>query len=92
MPISSPSARNPGDSIEPIIDENEQRAFLRLLHEFGTIVAHGLERDAPATRREINLLDPNWLTGAVYRILDKARSVDQEGEFLRQPLARMARP
>ena len=44
----------------------------------------------PAARREINLLDPNWLTGAVYRILDKASSVDREGEFLRQRPRRMA--
>ena len=83
---------DPGDGIEPIIDENEQRALLRLLHELGTIVAHGLARDAPATRREVSLLDPNWLTGAVYRILDKARSVDQEGEFLRQQLAEWLDP
>jgi GTPase SAR1 family protein len=77
---------DPGDGTEPIIEEDEQRALLRLLHELGAIVAHGLERDAPAARREINLLDPNWLTGAVYHILDKARSVDQEGEFLRHQL------
>jgi len=74
------------DGSEPIAEENEQRALLRLLHELGAIVAHGLERDAPAARREINLLDPNWLTGAVYQILDKARSVEQEGEFLRGQL------
>jgi internalin A len=77
---------DPGDGTEPIVGENEQRALLRLLHELGAIVAHGLERDAPAARREINLLDPNWLTGAVYHILDKARSVDQEGEFVRRQL------
>ena len=39
-----------------------------------------------AARREVSLLDPNWLTGAVYRILDKARAVDQNGEFLRSDL------
>ena len=66
--------------------------MLRLLHEVGTIVAHGLERDAPATRREVNLLDPNWLTGAIYRVLDEARSVHQEGEFPRQQLAEWLDP
>jgi small GTP-binding protein len=84
--------REPGDGVEPILDENEQRALLRLLHDLGAIVAHGLERDAPAIRREVNLLDPNWLTGAIYEILDKARSVDQEGEFLRQQLAEWLDP
>jgi internalin A len=77
---------SPGDGADPIIEENEQRALLRLLHDLGAIVAQGLERDAPAARREINLLDPNWLTGAVYLILDKASSVDQDGEFLRRQL------
>jgi internalin A len=64
----------------------QPRALLRLLHELGAIVAHGLDRGASAARREILLLDPNWLTGAFYHILDKARSVDQEGEFLRRQL------
>ncbi|MGA7384200.1 MAG: COR domain-containing protein, partial [Methylocella sp.] len=77
----------PGGGIEPVTDENEQRALLRLLHELGTIVAHGLERGAKAARREVTLLDPNWLTGAVYRVLDKASSVHQRGEFLRYDLA-----
>jgi pimeloyl-ACP methyl ester carboxylesterase len=72
---------------EAVTDDNEQRALLRLLHDLGAIVAHGLGRDASAASREINLLDPNWLTGAVYRILEKASSVDQEGEFLRRDLA-----
>jgi C-terminal of Roc, COR, domain len=78
--------KDPGGGAEPIIEANEQRALLRLLHDLGAIVAQGLERDAPAARREINLLDPNWLTGAIYLIMDKARSVDQEGEFLRRQL------
>jgi internalin A len=79
--------KDPGGGTEPVKDENAQRALLRLLHDLGTIIAYGLERDAPAARREITLLDPNWLTGAVYLILEKAKSVDQAGEFLRPQLA-----
>jgi len=78
--------KDTGGSAEPITEESEQRSLLRLLHQLGTIVAHGLERDAPAARREINLLDPNWLTSAVYRIMDRASSVEREGEFLRSHL------
>jgi hypothetical protein len=78
--------RDRSGSAEPITEDNEQRSLLRLLHELGTIVAHGLDRDAPAARREINLLDPNWLTGAVYRIMDRASSVQHEGEFCRSDL------
>jgi len=51
-----------------------------------------LERDAPAARREITLLNPNWLTAAVYRILEQAKSVDQAGEFLRHQLAEWLDP
>jgi GTPase SAR1 family protein len=76
----------PGDGSDPVTEENEQRALLRLLHDLGAIVAHGLDRDAPAARLVITLLDPNWLTGAVYRILDKASSVAQGGEFSRSQL------
>jgi internalin A len=78
--------KNPGNSIEPITDEHTQRALLRLLHDLGTIIAHGLDPDAPAAQREITLLDPNWLTGAIYRILLESSSADQGGEFLRQDL------
>jgi internalin A len=84
--------KDPGGGADSIVDENERRALLRLLHDLGAIVAHGLERDSPAARREITLLDPNWLTGAVYRILDKASSVDQEGEFFRRQLVHWLDP
>ena len=78
--------RDPSGGAEPVTDENEQRALLGMLHDLGTIVAHGIARGAPAARREVSLLDPNWLTGAVYRVLEKARSVDLEGEFSRKHL------
>jgi internalin A len=84
--------REPGAGFDPVEDENEQRALLRALHELGTIVAYGLGRDAPAVQREVSLLDPNWLTGAVYRILDKAGSVEQEGEFSRRQLGEWLDP
>ena len=78
--------RNPGEGEEPVANEDEQRALLQLLHQLGTIVAHGLPRDASAARREVSLLEPNWLTDAVYTIVDRARMVEQNGEFLRQQL------
>ncbi len=65
------------NSTPPVADEDEQWALLGLLHDLGVVVAHGLTRDAPAVRREVTLLDPNWLTGAIYRILEMAGSVHQ---------------
>jgi GTPase SAR1 family protein/Leucine-rich repeat (LRR) protein len=82
----------PGEGLDPITDADEQRALLQVLHQLGVIVAHGLKRDAPAARREITLLDPNWLTEAIYGVLDKARSVEQEGEFLRAQLGEWLDP
>ncbi|MGH7888575.1 MAG: COR domain-containing protein, partial [Candidatus Binatia bacterium] len=78
---------NPGRGTEPILDESAQRGLLGLLHQLGTVIAYGLEQDAPAAKREITLLDPNWLTGAMYRVLDNARTADEPGEFRRQDLA-----
>ena len=42
-----------------------------------------LERDAPSARREITLLDPNWLTGAIYTLLNSEVVRNQGGEFAR---------
>ena len=71
---------------ETVTDPAEQRALLRLLHDLGTVVAHGLERDAPAAIRGVTLLDPNWLTGAIYTLLNQPEVRDQQGEFERSQL------
>ncbi len=83
------SAKNNSDLIT---DEAEQRALLRLLHDLGAVVAHGLDRDAHAVRREITLLDPNWLTGAIYTLLNSPKVRDQEGEFGRDQLPELLDP
>ena len=61
---------------QPISDLNAQAALLGLLHDLGTVFA-----SAPAAHREISLLDPNWLTQAIYRLLNEAAIVKQGGEF-----------
>jgi hypothetical protein len=40
----------------------------------------------------VSLLDPNWLTDAVYTIVDRSRTVDQNGEFQRRQLAEWLDP
>jgi small GTP-binding protein len=57
------------DAAERVIDEAEQRGVLRMLHQMGVVVAHGL---TPETRslEGLTLLDPNWFTSAVYALLD----------------------
>jgi hypothetical protein len=72
---------------EAIEDPYEQHALLQLLHDLGVVVAYGLGHSAPAAAREITLLDPNWLTGAIYEILNSELLRDQGGEFERRQLA-----
>ena len=71
---------------------SEQRTLLRLLHDLGVVVAHGLTRDARAAMREITLLDPNWLTGAIYALLNSRKVADQGGEFSRSQLDELLDP
>ncbi len=78
-----------GNENEAVTDPAEQRQLLGMLHDLGVVVAHGFDRDAPAVRREVNLLDPNWLTGAVYRILTSAQLVQQNGELAREQLSEL---
>lgn len=74
------------DADDTVTDPDEQRALLRLLHDLGTVVAHGFDRDAPAVQRDITLLDPNWLTEAIYPVLDRAKDAPTPGEFSRSDL------
>ena len=64
-----------------VTDDGEQRLLLNLLHDLGTIVAHGREPGAGAARREITLLDPNWLTESIYKILTSADCAELQGRF-----------
>ena len=65
----------------PIKDAATQTALLRLLHELGVIVAHGLKKDEATHLPDITLLDPNWLTGAIYSVLNAAKLQETGGVF-----------
>ena len=80
-----------GSENDAVSDPAEQRLLLGTLHDLGVVVAHGFDRDAPAVRREVTLLDPNWLTGAVYRVLTSAQLVKQNGELAREQLLSLAK-
>lgn len=76
----------------PIKDPDHQTALLRQLHELGIVVAHGLEKDSPAAVSTVTLLDPNWLTTAIYRVLNEAKLRETGGEFTREDLANWLDP
>ncbi|MEM9761553.1 MAG: COR domain-containing protein [Pseudomonadota bacterium] len=71
----------------PLKTEDERRGLLRTLHAMGVVVAHGLRPDAPVAMREITLLDPNWLTDAIYAVLDRIKSEERGGRFTRADLS-----
>ena len=66
--------------------EDDQRALLRLLHDLGVVVAHGLKKDDLAAKREIVLLNPNWLTNAIYKVLTSQDLWKQKGILRRENL------
>jgi GTPase SAR1 family protein len=59
--------------------ELEQNSLLTLLDQIGVVVRHS----------DATLLDPNWLTTAVYRVLTHSLVVKDGGEFVRADLGRL---
>ena len=77
---------------DEITEESERLSLLELLNRLGTIVVHGLESDQRLRPASITLLDPNWLTDAVYEILNRPEVRDQQGEFGKEQLAEWLDP
>lgn len=72
-----------GGNLGDLQNEHEQRSLLRVLHDLGTLVTHGLTADDLTIRRDIALLDPNWLTTAIYKVLTEPKLFQQKGIFRR---------
>lgn len=77
--------RDGDTAAQRVTDPDDQRGLLRLLHQIGTVVAHGLAADT-ATLSGLTLLDPNWFTDAIYALLDYGVA-----EFDRDDLGRRLR-
>jgi internalin A len=78
--ISLCQGESHGKPRESVIGDDEQRVLLRLLHDLGIVVAHGLRR-AEASISQIHILDPNWLTESVYALLMSETALRQHGEL-----------
>jgi hypothetical protein len=63
-----------------IHSESEQNALLELLDRIGVVVSHNAV-DAPAGMQNTTLLDPNWVTTAVYGLLNHSAIRGMNGEF-----------
>ena len=71
---------------------DERRALLRLLHDLGVVVAYGFKPGDLVVKQETVLLDPNWLTGAIYTILNHRTLRDQKGIFHKSQLSLWLHP
>lgn len=69
-----------GPAERPIENRDEQASLLLLLHQTGSVIAHGMSRVFRAHREEITLLNPNWLTRAIYGLI-RDREIEAEPEF-----------
>ena len=61
-------------------DPDLQRGLLLMLHQMGVLVAHGLT-DESTSIEGLTLLDPNWLTTAIYALLADGELREREGIF-----------
>ena len=59
---------------------DSQRGLLRMLHQMGGLVAHGLT-DETRSLDGLTLLDPNWLTTAIYALLADSELRERDGVF-----------
>jgi internalin A len=59
---------------------DSQRGLLRMLHQMGVLVAHGLTKESTSIEG-LTLLDPNWLTTAIYALLADRELRDRDGVF-----------
>ncbi|MCB9854950.1 MAG: GTP-binding protein [Phycisphaerales bacterium] len=53
-----------------VTDTGEQNRVLRLFHDLGTILNYGETPNDRYRLNDTNVLDPEWVTGGVYRILN----------------------
>jgi small GTP-binding protein len=79
----------PGDVIS---DRDEQRQLLRTLNNLGVVIAHGLTKDSRDIPPNLEILDPNWLTQAIYRILQHEELKRENGVFAKADLTRWLDP
>ena len=47
------------------------------------MIAFGLDRDAAVALSTVRLLDPNWLTAAIYTVLERIKVEERAGAFSR---------
>ena len=75
-----------------IESEGDQALLLRFLHDLGSVL-HFSDEDRPEFRLEDkHILNPEWVTGGVYRILNNSSLKESHGVLKRSEVGRILRP
>ena len=75
-----------------IESEGDQALLLRFLHDLGSVL-HFSDEDRPEFRLEDkHILNPEWVTGGVYRILNSSSLKEAHGVLKRSEVGRILRP
>jgi internalin A len=75
-------------STSTITNEDEQHSLRQLLHDLGVIILY----EENAAQKEIKLLDPNWLTAAIYTLLNHHKIKENSAIFTRGMLSELLDP
>jgi len=64
-----------------VVDPAERRGLLKILDQLGVIVHYGFDPTQPAAIERTALLDPNWLTAAIYTLINNPLVRRNGGRF-----------
>ena len=71
-----------------VTDAREQEHLLRFLHDLGGVLNYA-DADSPYDLADTNILDPEWVTQGVYRIINDKQLMEAGGRLRLADLGRM---
>jgi len=71
-----------------ITKKKEQNSLLRFLHDLGNVLNFGDPKD-PYHLRETNILNPEWVTEGVYKIINNNELMHKGGELEREMIGKI---
>ncbi|ETW94358.1 MAG: hypothetical protein ETSY2_49915 [Candidatus Entotheonella gemina] len=74
--------------VHDLEDEQDQYKLIRFLHDLGTVLNFD-DPDDPYQLRDTNILNPVWLTQAIYRMINSDALAQREGEVEVSQLGRI---
>jgi len=63
-----------------VTSEDDQRQLIRFLHDLGTVLNYD-DPDSPLRLHDTNILNPEWVTEGVYKIVNNNVLMNQQGQL-----------